>query len=331
MIPWILLLLSQDLKVEDMKQKLLCITPVEHIAGLKEKMAQHFRLEYVPKMTTTEMSQHTDANVIFTNPNSSTVFLGFNALHDFSQVETIVTASTGTVHIDMDYCGQRNIRVISITTEYEVLRQISSTAEHALCLTLAGLRNLKSAVDSVDLGQWDYLPFVGRQINCLTVGVLGFGRLGEMYARYVSAMGARVLVCDPWQDLKIRQASYEAVDIQQLFKLSDVISIHIHAKGNEKLIDSTLLGVAKSSLLMINTSRGEIIDDDDLIEYLRGDDSAKYYCDVLSSEYNGTSEHALFAESKVNPNILITPHIGGMTSDAQEIAYHHAFDLLTAR
>ena len=107
-------------------------------------------------------------------------------------LKVIVTASTGLVHADLESAKSKGVKVISLTQEYETINRISSTAEHALALTLLSVRNLFWAITDVQRKQWDYEKFVGRQINALTVGVMGYGRLGKMYARYIDAL---VLKC----------------------------------------------------------------------------------------------------------------------------------------
>ena len=311
-----------------MKSRLLCITPIDHIEGLRNKIEHHFDLIYKPNVSPEELHQYSDANIIFTNPNKTRVYLGQSALACFDNLKVIATASTGTVHVDKDYCADRSIPVLSLTREFETLEKISSTAEHALCLTLAALRNLPPALESVRAENWDYLPFVGRQINQLTVGVLGFGRLGKMYARYCLALGAKVLVCDPWKEDEATKLMYETTNISSLFERSDVISLHIHAEGNFGLIDKGLLDLASTNLIIVNTSRGEVVNAPHLIKFLKDNENSKYYTDVLNEEYDGLSKNELYRFSKYNHNVAITPHIGGMTSDAQLLAYNRALDML---
>lgn len=311
-----------------MKYRLLCITPIEHIEGLRHKIERQYDLTYMPDLGPEEMYQHSDADIIFTNPNKSKVYLGQPALGCFDNLKVIVTASTGTVHIDKGYCASKGIAVLSLTREFATLEKISSTAEHALCLTLAALRNLPTALESVRAENWDYLPFVGRQINQLTIGVLGFGRLGKMYARYCASLGANVLVCDPWKEGEAKELKYDTTDIRSMFERSDVISLHIHAEGNHSLIDKQLLDLASTNLIIVNTSRGEVINSSHLIDFMEENKNAKYYTDVLDKEYNGLSKNALYSFSKCNRNVAITPHIGGMTSDAQFLAYNRAVNML---
>lgn len=311
-----------------MKHKLLCITPIEHIGDLKQQIEKDFDLVYLPDPSPDDVKKNNNVDIIFTNPNKTKVFLGQDLLKNFHNLKIITTASTGTVHIDKNYCFKSNIKVLSITKEIETLRKISSTAELAFLLTLAAVRNFIPAVESVNASEWDYEKFIGRQLNCLKVGVIGYGRLGKMYAKYASSFNSKVLICDPFKELEISMDGFDSYKIEDIFMQSDVISLHIHVENNVNLINKKLLRAAKRNLVLINTSRGEIIDEGHIIEHGKQNKDFKYYTDVLTDEYLGLSNSELYKYSKVNKNFIITPHIGGMSIDAQILAYSRALELL---
>ena len=312
-----------------MKSKLLCITPIAHIGDLKNRMSNVYDMIYLADPSEDEVKKYVDTEVIFTNPNKSKVYLGSSIIDLLPNLKVIATASTGTVHIDKIYCDKKNIKVISIMKELSVLEKISSTAEHAFLLTLSGLRNLIQASNSVTKGEWDYEKFVGRQINQLKVGVIGFGRLGKMYAHYVHSFGAKTYISDPYKEKLIINGPYEVATSEYIFKECDVIALHIHAtEENIKFISGELLEKAKDNLLLVNTSRGEIIDEDRLLDFLRENPGSKYYTDVIDREYDGIKSNKLYNSELYSKQIVITPHIGGMSIDAQILAYNHCFKML---
>ena len=312
-----------------MTKQLLCITPIAHIGDLKDRMSDAFDLIYLPDPTEDEVKGNTDAEIIFTNPNKSKVYLGKDVIDALPKLKIIATASTGTVHIDKAYCSEKGIEVISITKEIPVLEKISSTAEHAFLLTLAGCRNMVQACNSVTAGEWDYERFVGRQINQLKVGVIGYGRLGKMYAHYAQSFGADVHVSDPYLQGVLAKTPYTSVDERYIFENCDVVALHIHATdSNVKFVSKELLEIAKSNLLLVNTSRGEVVDELDLLDFLNQNQSAKYYTDVLFEEYRGLENNPLYKSDLYGTQIVVTPHIGGMSIDAQLIAYNHCYKLL---
>lgn len=312
-----------------MRRKLLCITPIAHIGDLMNRMSNAYNMTYLADPSEDEVKRNVDTEVIFTNPNKSKVYLGPSVIDALSNLKVIATASTGTVHIDTAYCAKKNITVISIAKELSVLEKISSTAEHAFLLTLSGLRNIIQASNSVTEGIWDYERFVGRQINQLKIGVIGFGRLGKMYAHFVHSFGAKTYISDPYKENLIAEGPYELATSEYIFKECDVISLHIHAtEENIKLVNEKLLEKAKCNLLLVNTSRGEVVDEDRLHEYLIKNPGAKYYTDVINREYDGIENNKLYNSELYGSQIVITPHIGGMSIDAQLIAYNHCFRML---
>jgi len=311
-------------------KKILIATEIDNIVGLREKISGHFQIIYLPNILPEDLKQvDKNISVIFTNPNNSKVYYGEETLSNFRNLKQLVTASTGTIHIDKGYLDNNDIKLINISRSYSVLNQITSTAEQAFLLTLAGLRNFTQSTKSVDKGSWDYSPFTGRQINAITIGVLGFGRLGKMYAHFAKSFDARVICCDPYKLKEIEEDGYSACDIDELFSVCDVISIHIHAnKENIKIISQDTLRKAKASLLLVNTSRGEVIDEDAILQFLHNNRTSKYLTDVITDEHLGVTNSKLFKSDLYGSQIFITPHCGGMTSDARSIAYHHAADLL---
>jgi D-3-phosphoglycerate dehydrogenase len=246
-----------------------------------------------------------------------------------TKLKVITTASTGLIHIDMDEASQRGIKIISLTKELETIEKISSTAEHALALTLSGLRKIPWAYKDVLSGRWDYERFIGRQFDHLTVGVVGWGRLGKMYARYAEALGAKVLVCDNAYTQK--ECPHEMKDLEDLVRLSHVVSIHIHATPeNIDLFGSRLLSLARPDVLIVNTSRGEIVDELAMVAFLKAHPEAMLATDVLADELTEKWKSPLIDLAMGGGNVIITPHIGGMTREAQEIAYHRVADMLIA-
>ena len=239
-----------------------------------------------------------------------------------SDLKYVVTASTGTNHIEKKLLKQKKIKLISLTRDLKTIKTISSTAELAFALTLNAVRNIDEASRSVRNGEWDYLPFVGRQMNKLNILIVGFGRLGKMYYKYAKSFGSTIKVCDPYVQTNTNNSNVCFVDLIEGVKDADIISLHIHhTEETEKIINKKILKRCKDNVTIINTSRGEIVDEDDVVDFLRSNKSSKYYTDVISDEIRSKSKNILLKENIKNTNIFITPHIGGMTLDAQQIAF----------
>lgn len=312
-----------------MKLKLLVITPVKHIKGLTAKLETFADVTYKDDPELAEiLPSIKEYDAIYTNPNKSKIIIGKELIGAGKKLKVICTASTGTNHIDMEYATEKRIKVLSLTEERDVINKISSTAEHAFALTMTSLRHVKNSHNDVLKGEWNYEKFIGRQMNGLTFGVVGFGRLGKMYANYCLAFGAKVLVYDPYKknsSYKIKQVG----NISQLLSDSNVISYHVHITNETKnMVNNSSFKKMKADVLLVNTSRGDIIIEKDLVEFLSSNNQAMIATDVLADEIKNRKNSPLLKFAEKSNQVIITPHIGGMTREAQEIAYNHAATML---
>ena len=158
-------------------------------------------------------------------------------------------------------------------------------------------------------------------MNFLTVGIIGYGRLGRMMARYCSSFGSKVLVCDPY----CRRVN--KVGLKELFDKSDIVSLHVHVTDETRhMIDENLLGNLETPVYLINTSRGEIVDEKAIIAALESGKLLGYATDVLEDEFGNIKNSDLTKRQDLN--IIITPHIAGMTKEARNIAYSAAVEKL---
>lgn len=243
-------------------------------------------------------------------------------LENAVKLKVIATATTGLNHIDTEEVAKRNIRVLSLRGETAFLESIHATAEHTWALLLALVRPLPGAIDSVKQGEWDRSRFKGRELSGKTLGIIGLGRLGSAVARYGLAFGMQVLACD----IKKHEKQIEGVkmvDMKTLLMNADIISIHVNYNSETHgLISADALAAMKKDVLLINTSRGEIIDEAALLEALSTRHLGGAALDVLSGENCGVTpwmkSDRLIAYSAQYNNLLITPHIGGCTFESME-------------
>ena len=217
-----------------------------------------------------------------------------------------------------------------MTKEFNILKKISSTSELAITMTLLSIRRIKNAdFDVIKKNNWNYEKFISNQFSSLRVGVIGYGRLGRIYANFAYNLGFKVYFYDPFVKQYNKTKFTKLKTIKELIYKSNIISLHIHAdKKNYNFINKDKLKYFKNDAILINTSRGEIINDKDLISFLKVNKNAIYCTDVLTNESRGVKQNPIVKYAKRNNNILITPHIGGMTHQAQYLAYNHAAKLL---
>ncbi len=230
-----------------------------------------------------------------------------------SRLKVINTASTGTDHIDVEEANRRGIRILSITKDYGLLDLFTATAECAWMLLMASCRHLRAASGHVLEGGWDAPRFTGQQLSNMTLGVLGTGRLGGMVCRFGPAFRMRVLGCDlkPF-DLP----DVEQVDFDTLLASSDAISIHIHMlRENYHLFNEDVFDRMKPGAVLVNTSRGDIIDETALLKALESGRLAAFGTDVLHNEWRSDMrESPVVRYAQEHDNVLITPHMGGAST-----------------
>ena len=150
-----------------MNNNILCITPIDHLENVSNILGNAGNLFQMPLISSEDLYdvlRTKNITVIFTNPNMQGFKLNKHLLHG-SNVSTICTASTGLNHIEMEYCDNNNIQVISITRDYELLKEITSTAEHAFGLLLSSIRKTVPANFYAKNVGWDWRPFLGRQLK----------------------------------------------------------------------------------------------------------------------------------------------------------------------
>jgi len=298
--------------------KILCITPIKHLSGVFELLESFGEVDYHPNLKNHDFKflfiNYYD--VIFCNPNKQNYILDKQTLRNFQGV--IITASTGLNHIDMKYCNENSIKVLSLTNDYDLINELPSTAELAFGLMSSILRNIPSGFDDVKNDGWDYDKFIGHQLKGKTIGIVGYGRLGKMMERYCEAFGMVVIIDDPYE-------GYNNIDL--LKSESDIISLHVHANDEtHHMIDKKFLDCMKKNSYIINTSRGEIVNEDDIVNCLKNGNLKGYATDVIEDEYGNRKNSPILNGVKEGLNIVVTPHVGGMTWEGQKKAYEWAIN-----
>ena len=149
-----------------------------------------------------------------------------------------------------------------------------------------------------------------------------------MYAHYCQAFGSRVLVYDPYK--KVDTEGLEQVDvITTLIQESDIIALHVHVTDETiGMINADCFKRMKKEVLLVNTSRGDVVNESDLVAFLSANPEARVATDVLADEIRNRLASPLLQYAHQSEQVIITPHIGGMSREAQEIAYGHAGNLL---
>ena len=307
-------------------RKIAVITPVSHLKGIKELILEKaetvFYCEDWSKDSIRSVLLDFNIDTILCNPNQQTYKIDKELLEG-TKVTTINSCSTGLNHIDLEYCKKNNIEIQCHKNDYELINQLPSTSELAFGLMMSLLRKIPQGDQHVSEYNWDYTQFIGRQIKDLNIGIIGYGRLGKMMYNYCRAFGANVCVYDPYQDIN------KDMPLQHLIENCDVLSIHVHVTDETKyMINKDLFGYIKGDCYIVNTSRGEIVNEDDIVEGLKSGKITGYATDVVENEFDDLTKSPIIKAMNEGENIIVTPHVGGMTIEGQTKAYKWAIKKL---
>lgn len=310
--------------MQDSKRKIAVITPVKHLNldKLIESKGDVFYAENGSKEEVRDLIINESIDTLLCNPNKQEFVIDKELLSG-SKIRLINTCSTGLSHIDINYCRENNIEIFSLTKDYDLINNLPSTSELAFGLMIDLLRNISSSQDHVRKYNWDYTKFIGRQIKDLKIGIIGYGRLGKLMYKYCKAFEADVKVYDPYI------SKFNNNELDKFISDCDVISLHVHLNHETKyMINKNSLKKAKNDLVIINTSRGAIVKEQDIIEMIKKKFIGGYGTDVIENENGDLTDSKLISEMIKSDNILITPHVGGMTIEGQTKAYRWAINKL---
>ena len=220
-------------------------------------------------------------------------------------------AGIGLDNVDTAAATDRGVMVVNAPQS-----NILSAAEHTMALLLAQARNVPQADAALKSGRWERSRWTGVELADKTFGVIGLGRIGKLVAQRAMAFGMKVVAYDPFvSDEMARRMNIELLDLETLLATSDFITIHV-AKTPETvgLINAERLAKAKKGIRVINVARGGIVVEADLAEAIKSGHVGGAALDVFDSE--PTTESPLFEL----PEVVVTPHLGASTHEAQDKA-----------
>ncbi|MGH9086316.1 MAG: phosphoglycerate dehydrogenase [Acidimicrobiales bacterium] len=220
-------------------------------------------------------------------------------------------AGIGLDNVDTDAATAQGVMVVNAPQS-----NVLTTAEHTMAMLLAQARNIPQAHAALVAGRWERARWEGVELADKTLGIVGLGRIGKLVAQRALAFGMHVVAHDPFvAPERARQLNVELLGLDELVAVADFLTLHV-VKTPETLgmIGKDLLAKAKPNLRIVNVSRGGVIDEDALAEAIREGRIAGAALDVFASE--PTTASPLFEL----PQVVVTPHLGASTAEAQDKA-----------
>jgi D-3-phosphoglycerate dehydrogenase / 2-oxoglutarate reductase len=229
-----------------------------------------------------------------------------------TKLKIIGRAGTGVDNIDVRAATNKGILVVNTPGGNTI-----STAELALAHLLALARNIPQANASLKKGKWDRGSYTGTELTGKVLGIIGVGKIGREIAKWAKGFGMNVIGYDPVvSESSARAHGIDPVLLDDLFKQSDFITIHTPlTKETTNLLDTTNLAKCKKGVRIVNCARGGIIDEDALLAALKSGHVGGAGLDVLEQEPPMDAS----LELRKHPGVVMTPHLGASTVDAQVI------------
>jgi D-3-phosphoglycerate dehydrogenase len=233
------------------------------------------------------------------------------ALEAGTDLAVVGRAGIGLDNVDVEAATRRGVMVVNAPQS-----NILSAAEHAMALMMAQARNIPQAHAALMAGKWERSKWEGVELHGKTLGVVGLGRIGALVAQRALAFGMRLCAYDPYvAPDRARHMGVELMALDELVAEADFITIHLPKTSETAgLFGRDLLAKAKPGLRIVNAARGGIVDEEALAEALRDGRLGGAAFDVFATE--PCTDSPLFGL----PNVVVTPHLGASTAEAQDKA-----------
>lgn len=228
------------------------------------------------------------------------------------RLEVVGRLGVGLDNIDQEACKARGVTVCPATGSNNV-----SVAEYAICAALMLLRGSFYSRDEILAGTWPRNKYVGREVRGKTLGLFGFGMIGQSAARMARGLEMEVIAHDPFVPAESGAWKLaENVSFGDLLARSDILSVHTPLLPETRgIVNAAAMTKMKAGAMLINTARGGIIDEDDLVAALKSGQVGGAALDVFADEPLTKETAAKFADA---PNLIMTPHISGVTVESSE-------------
>ena len=313
-------------------KKILITAPLEFLPVLKNRIAEEYSLTYAYGATEEEIiellrEQQFSAWMVSPCP---TYFIGKKLVELCPTLRIIATPSTGSNHVDVNYLQQRGLGFFALKGT-EVVDTIYASSEFTFNLLISVIRKTPYAFQAVLDGKWREVEHLyrGRELDGLTLGIIGYGRIGRNLSRYSQAFRMKILAYDPY--VQISGSSVVQFDsLTEMLSKADVVAICVHLNDDTfHMVDDNLFKAMKDGVYFINTSRGDVVDEAAFIRNLQNGKILAAGVDVISDEYTGDKNyHPLIEYAKTHDNLIITPHIAGLTYDSERKAQTAAYEAI---
>jgi phosphoglycerate dehydrogenase-like enzyme/CMP-N-acetylneuraminic acid synthetase len=309
------------------KPKLLFSAGYDFMPHMKDYVCENFEAVFAFNAPLeTVLQQIADKDAWLCSPCPPYIIDG--ALMDAAPgLKVIGSPSTGTNHIDLASAADKGIEVFSLGGS-PVIEQIHASAEFSFTLLMAMIKKIPHCVTQAAMGVWREREFEFRniEVNDRTLGLVGCGRIGRKMISFAQGFGINVLVCDPYQT--IDAPGVRQVQLDELLGASDMVGIHVKlTEETTGMVDKAFFALMKDGAYFLNSSRGDVVDEDALIEALESGKLKAAAIDVIRNEHLLAKRNLpLIQYAREHDNLLVTPHVAGATLESEYKAAKYIVD-----
>ena len=236
-----------------------------------------------------------------------------------NDLKYLISPTTGTDHIDLNFCKKNKIKVLTLKNEKNFLKNICATAELTWTLILALAKNLNNfSNDVIYRHNWHRNKYLNNDLRGSSLGIIGYGRIGRILIKYAKAFGMKIFIYEKERKKIKSSKNFKFVSLKKIFDCK-FITIHIPLEGNHNFFSKKVLKHLKKSSYLINTSRGDIFNERHLINLMKSKSVKGFGFDVLPSDVvwkNKIPSKYNFLK-KLKGNFYVTPHIGGNSIESR--------------
>jgi D-3-phosphoglycerate dehydrogenase / 2-oxoglutarate reductase len=222
--------------------------------------------------------------------------------------ETIGTASKGTDHIDVDYAKKRNILILNSESGNTL-----SAAEHTFALILDAVKKTHYSDKLVRHGKFSFWNYNRQTLSGKKIGIIGTGKVGIKVAHFAKAFDMEIIANDIDPDVRRKNKHLKYYDLKYLLRNSDIVTVHIPmSESNKMFINKESIDIMQNNVIFINTSRGGVVDEKNLIKKLKSEKKFFAALDVFNNEPDINKD---FIKLK---NVILTNHVAGKTLEGEQ-------------
>ena len=297
------------------RQRILVVDNLVDRGGVEDMIARikpSAEIVYRPEMSRDELLREIENFDVLVVRSRTTVDKGL--IDRARKLKLVITATHGFDHIDIEYLKNKGIDFKNLS------EQTNAVAEFVVALLLCMARKITLADRLSRNGLWRKDDLVGIEVSGKTLGVVGFGRIGQSVAEKASGLGMRVIIYEdditPVKGKRAEAMGAEMVPFGDLLRRSDFITIHVpKTKTTSKMIGRSEFASMKDGVFLVNAARGDIVDEEALLEYLEKGKLGGAAIDVYSVQ--PPFSQVLLRRIIADDRIVATPHIGGQTKEAR--------------